>query len=69
MQFLSVAKGSAGEIKAQCYAALDQHYLSDAEFAELITVIDSVTRLLGGLIEYLRKSKMRGAKYKAEQSK
>ena len=32
IQFLSVAKGSCGETRAQLYAAFDQQYLTDDEF-------------------------------------
>src|SRR4030066_1116208 len=32
IQFLYIAKGSAGKVRAQLYAALDQEYLSNGEF-------------------------------------
>ena len=32
IQFLSLAKGSAGEIRSQLYVAFDQHYLSQTQF-------------------------------------
>jgi four helix bundle protein len=35
MQFLSVAKGSAGEVRSQLYVALDQDYLTESVFEEL----------------------------------
>src|SRR4051794_24267336 len=35
IQFLYIAKGSCGEVRAQLYIALDQHYLSEAQFLEL----------------------------------
>ena len=36
LQFLSQAKGSCGEIRAQLYVALDQLYLNDVQFQGLI---------------------------------
>src|ERR1044071_4454425 len=35
LHFLSVAKASAGEVEAQLYVALDQAYITDAQFARL----------------------------------
>ena len=32
IQFLSIAKGSAGELETQMYIALDQGYVKDEEF-------------------------------------
>ncbi|HEY6804106.1 MAG TPA: four helix bundle protein [Pyrinomonadaceae bacterium] len=34
IQFLSNSKGSAAEVRCQLYIALDQAYISNAEFAE-----------------------------------
>src|SRR6185295_18496969 len=34
-QFLIIAKGSCGEVRAQLYVALDQGYLSQASFESL----------------------------------
>lgn len=53
-QFLRYAKGSAGEVKAQLYVALDQGYLEQAEFDVLYASAHSVGRLIGGMIRYLR---------------
>ncbi|HSW63925.1 MAG TPA: four helix bundle protein [Dissulfurispiraceae bacterium] len=52
-RFLSIAKGSASEIKAQLYVALDQGYLDAATFNELYESCDKVVRFLGGFIRYL----------------
>ncbi len=64
IQFLSIAKGSAGEVKAQLYIALDQHYLSEDEFMELKQKLTETANLLGGFMKYLGQSEVRGAKYK-----
>ena len=64
VQFLAIAKGSAGEVEAQLYVALDQAYIGEEEFAFLKGLATSTKRLTGGLIGYLRKSGMRGVKYK-----
>ena len=63
-QFLSTAKGSAGEIRSQLYVALDQDYLPKASFDRLATQAAEISRMIGGLMTYLRKSGIRGTKFK-----
>jgi four helix bundle protein len=64
IQFLSVAKGSSGELRSQLYVALDQGYLEEERFDRLLGIVLETSRMIGGLINYLRKSKMKGPKYK-----
>ncbi len=65
MQFLSVAKGSVGEVRSQLYVALDQEYISVATFEQLSGEAIEISRMLSGLMKYLRKSGMKGTKYKS----
>jgi four helix bundle protein len=65
IQFLSVARGSAGEIRSQLYVALDQHYLSEAMFEQLSSLALEIARMLSGLMQYLRRSGMKGSKFKS----
>lgn len=64
VQFLSVSKGSAGEVESQLYVALDQGYISDDQFRLLKESALSTKRLIAGLMAYLRRSGIRGAKYR-----
>ncbi|HJX10962.1 MAG TPA: four helix bundle protein [Candidatus Binatia bacterium] len=64
IQFLSIAKGSAAEVVSQLYVALDQKYISTDEFERLCSLATEVGRKLGALIRYLRKSGIRGAKFR-----
>jgi len=64
IQFLSIAKGSAAEFVSQLYVALDQKYISTDEFERLCSLATEVGRKLGALIRYLRKSGIRGAKFR-----
>jgi four helix bundle protein len=64
LQFLSIAKGSAGEVKSQLFVALDQSYISKEHFDELLGLANEISQLIGGLMRYLRSSTMKGAKYK-----
>jgi len=64
LQFLSLAKGSCGEVRAQLYGACDQEYINDAQFQKLIEKAIEVSRLIAGLMRYLNASDLRGIKYK-----
>jgi four helix bundle protein len=68
LQFLSIAKGSCGEVRAQLYAALDEKYLSEAEFKQLAEKSLEVSRLISGFMTYLRGSELRGSKFKKPAS-
>jgi len=68
IQFLSTAKGSSGEVRAQLYAALDQAYLTSAEFKELSERSVEVSRLISGFMTYLRRSDLRGNKFKEKSN-
>ena len=63
IQFLSLAKGSCGEVRAQLYVALDQEYLDEEEFEALSASAVEISRMISGLIKYLRQSGMQGRKY------
>ena len=63
-QFLAIAKGSAGEIRAQLYVAHDQSYIDRHQFDEFIKDVDEVSRMINGLLTYLRKSGFKGARFK-----
>lgn len=58
-QFLCVAKGSCGEARAQLYVALDQGYISQETFRELTDLCVNVSKMLAGLIKYLKASPKR----------
>ncbi len=65
VQFLAVAKGSAGEVRSQLYIALNQGYLSEGQFKELSQKAAEISRLLAGLIAYLQTSELKGSKYRS----
>jgi len=68
-QFLAVAKGSTAEVESQLYVALDAGYISPSEFEELQRVALSIKRLLGGFMNYLKRSPLRGHKFTDQSSK
>ena len=67
IQFLATAKGSAAEVRCQLYIALDQGYIDDKSFAELARTTFETQCLIGGLMNYLRKSGYKGTKYATRQ--
>ena len=64
VQFLSNAKGSAGEVRAQLYVALDRKYIDTTTFQELTQLAAQISRMISSLMAYLRRSGIRGTKYK-----
>lgn len=52
-RFLSIACGSAAEVKSQLYIALDICYVKQVKFDELYGTVDEVLRMLTGLMRYL----------------
>jgi len=56
MQFLDIANGSAGEVRAQLYIALDLGYITQKEFQEAVKDISSIGKMLTSLIRHLRVS-------------
>lgn len=64
VQFLSMAKGSAGEVDSHLCVALDLGYLDKSTFDRLSSATAESARLIGALMHYLRNSGIRGGKYK-----
>jgi four helix bundle protein len=58
-----MAKGSAGEVKAQLYIALDLSYISQPDFNALFKLADEIGKLIGGMMKYLKASEIAGKKY------
>ncbi len=62
IQFLYIAKGSAGEARSQLYIALDLGYISQDVFDSLNLDLLSISKRLSGFITYLQTSSLKGRK-------
>ena len=53
IQYLARAKGSAGELRAQLYIALEQEYMTSDEFQSAFSLAEMCSRQLASFIRYL----------------
>ena len=53
-QYLFISKASTSEVKSQLYRALDQEYITKGEFNEAFALATDVSKLIGGLLNYLK---------------
>ena len=67
IQFLYVAKASCGEVRSQIYVAFDQGYMPKADSEESIVAFRRLSGMIGNLINYLRRSGMKGSKFNSSQ--
>ena len=66
IQFLSIAKGSAGEVRAQLYIIKELNFINEEEFVLLYEKVTQVSKMLSGFINYIKQSELKGTKFKSE---
>lgn len=69
VNFLYIAKGSAGEVRAQLYAAYDIGHLNIETFKDLKSKAEECSKLLNSFIKAVKSSPNHGLQRKRELSK
>jgi four helix bundle protein len=68
INFLSIAKGSCGEVKSQLHRALDRNYLSIEKFETLSVNAHNLGKKIGAFMTYLNGSNNNGSKFTNKQN-
>lgn len=63
IQFLSISKGSCGELRSQLYRASDRKHITQEQFLLLSQKTELQNQKLGAFISYLHKSGFKGSKF------
>ena len=63
IQYLYIAKGSVDETRSQFYRAHDFNYITEDDFDIGLKMCHDVSKLISGMISYLKKSNLKGKKF------
>lgn len=64
INFLSIANGSAGEVKSQSYRAFDKKLITQEQHLQLNEMIELVKNKIGAMMNYLNNCEIKGLKFK-----
>lgn len=64
INFLSIAKGSCGELKSQLYRCYDSNLIEEQIFKTYYSEADLINSKIAGFIKYLNQTLIKGQKFK-----
>jgi four helix bundle protein len=64
INFLSISKGSAGEVRSQLYRGFDMQYWNETELNEIISEYRTLASHVANFIKYLNATQIKGQKFK-----
>jgi four helix bundle protein len=68
IQFLSISKGSTGELISQMYRAMDVGLISESEFNQCEEMLNDISKQLMNFMKYLKNSDRKGFKFEESQA-
>ena len=63
VNFLSIGKGSCGEVRSQLYRALDRNIINEEEFKAINNEYIILAKNISGFMNYLKNSEHKGNKF------
>lgn len=69
IQFLFIAISSVAEVQSHLYVSFDQGYINQESFQKIYEQAEKTSRLISGLINYLRTNERRYQQEKRQKSK
>jgi len=63
INFLSISKGSCGEVRSQLIRSFDRNFINENEFNELSKDCTELSKMISGFMKYLKTTEHNGNKF------